>query len=289
MKLNEWLLPVVTPLFGKKEDAELFTAASALKDIEIPDDVAAKFSQTFLTRERALTDEQILNKVNKDARGRVFDSVDVKLKKIFPKLSQEDQEAINAEPNTLLKLELFEKAIDNLSKTQDSAKISEAARKKEEELQREIKQLKETVSEKDRYLLEKVKDVKLNYALKNKAFGIELAPEFSTDKHKNFLADSTISSLKKNFVLEFDEKDESIIHLRKNVDGVITDVFEGNNKVTLDDFLKKEYEPYTKKSTAGDNNNGKEPAQKKQIPIPTDGPKDLRSRMMEDAAQKGLI
>jgi hypothetical protein len=283
MKLNEFLLGVVTPLFEKKDDAELFVSASALKDIEVPDDVAAKFNTKFLTRERALSDEQILAKVNKDSRGRVFDSVDLKLKKFISKLSQEDQDAINNEPNTLLKLELLDKAIDNVAKTQDTAKISEAARKREEELHKQIEGLTKTISEKDVNLQRQVKEVKLDYALRNKAFGIELAPEFATDKHKNFLADSTIADLKKKYLLEFDESDQSIIHLRKNVDGVIADVFEGNTKVTLDDVLKKEYEPYTKKSTAGDTNKTQQQQQKAQPQLPSDGPKDLYTRMREAA------
>jgi hypothetical protein len=281
MKFNEWITSVVTPLFKTKEEADLFASASAFKDIEIPDEVAAKFNQTFLTRERALSDEQILAKVNKDARGRVFDSVDLKLKKFIPKLSQEDQDAINTETNTLLKLELFDKAIDNLSKTQDTAKISEAARKVQDELHAKIKEMEKTISDKDLNLQQQVKGVKLDYALRNKANKFELAPEFATDKHKTFLADSTINSLKKDFILEFDEKDESIIHLRKNVDGVITDVFEGNTKLTLDDLLKKEYEPYIKKNTSGDNTTQQQ--QKQTQKLPTDGPKDLYQRMREAA------
>lgn len=282
MKFNEWITSIATPLFKTKEEADLFASASAFKDIEIPDEVAAKFSSTYLTRERALSDEQILAKVNKDSRGRVFDSVDLKLKKFISKLSPEDQDAINNESNTLLKLELLDKAIDNVAKTQDTAKISEAARKREEELHAKIGELTKTISDKDVNLQKQVKEVKLDYALRNKAFGFELAPEFATEKHKNFLADSTISDLKKKYLLEFDEADQSIIHLRKNTDGVITDVFEGNTKLTLDDVLKKEYQPYIKKSTAGDTTTQQQ-QQKAQPQLPSDGPKDLYARMREAA------
>lgn len=276
MKLNEWLLGITTPLFDKKEEAELFSSASALKEIEVPDDVAAKFNQKFLTRERAFTDEEIVKKFNVDARGRVFDSIDLKIKKILPKFTQEDQAAINSEPNTLLKMELIDKALDNLNKNEDIKKINEAARKREAELHEEIKGLQDVVKQKDTNFASEIKKTKLNYALKNKALGFELAPEF-TAEHKNFLADSTINSLTKDFVLDFDEKDESIIHLRKNVDGQIVDHFEGNTKVTLDDLLKKKYEPYLKKSTAGDNQNP--PPAKATIKPPTDRPITLQDRM----------
>ena len=277
MKLNEWLLTIVQPLFEKKEDADLFVSASSLKDIDVPDDVAAKFNTKFLTRERAMTDEEIVKKFNVDARGRVFDSVDLKLKKLLPKLSTEDQAAIEAEKNTLLKLEMLDKALDNLNKNDDIKKINEGWRKKEEDLHTKIKALEDTVKEKDTNFTTQVKEVKLDYALRNKLFGIELAPEFATDTHKNFLADSTISSLKKNYVFEFDEKDPAIIHLRKNVDGQITDVFEGNNKITLDDLLKKQYDPYIKKSTGGGDNRNQPPIKKNVIP--SDKPLDLYDRM----------
>ena len=283
MKLNEFLSGIVSPLFEKKEDADLFTSASAFKEVDIPDDVAAKFNQKYLTRERALSDEDLLKKFNIDARGRVFDSVDLKLKKLLPKLTTEDQNAINTEPNTLLKLELFDKAIDNLAKNEDIKKINEKARQREEELHEKIKNLEDTVKQKDTNFASKTKEIQLDYALKNKLMAFELAPEFGTEKHKNFLAESTISSLKKNFVLEFDDKDQSIIHLRKNADGQIVDVFEGNTKISLEDHLKKEYDPYIKKSTAGDTTTTTKPT-KVQAAGPVDRPVTLNDKIRQAAA-----
>lgn len=292
MKFNEWITGVVQPLFKKKEEADLFASASSFKDIDIPDEVAAQFSNVYLTRERALTDEQIVKKFNVDARGRVFDSVDLKLKKLLPKLKQEDQDAINAEQNTLLKMEMLDKALDNIASkpAEDVEKVNAQWRKKEEEWHQKIKDQETVIKEKDSNFAKQVKEVQLDYALKNKMRAFELAPGFDTEKHRNFLADSTISSLKKNFVLEFDEKDPSIIHLRKNVDGQITDVFEGNTKVTLDDLLKKEYEPYVKKSAggpAGDNNNQQQQQQPRIPQIPSDGPKDLQTLRRMAAAANG--
>lgn len=283
MKLNEFLSPIASQLFEKKEEADLFVSASALKDIEVPDEVAAKFNQKFLTRERAFTDEDIVKKFNIDARGRVFDSVDLKIKKFVGKLSAEDQAAIAAEPNTLLKLELLDKALDNLGKNDDVKKINEQWRKREEELHQKIKGLEDVVKEKDNNFAKQVKDIQIDYALKNKLYGFQLAPEFDTEEHKNFLADSTISSLKKNFLVELDEKDPSILHLRKNVDGQITEVFEGNTKVTLDDHLKKKYEPYLKKSTAGAPGDNKAPqptTSKVTVSAPSDRPVTLRDKML---------
>jgi len=282
MKLNEWLSPIMGQLFEKKEEADLFVSASALKDIEVPDEVAAKFNQKFFTPERAIADENIIKKANIDARGRVFDSVDLKIKKFITKLSAEDQASINAEPNTLLKLELLDKALDNLGKNDDVKKINEQWRKKEDDLHQKINGLENTIKEKESTFTSKVKDIQIDYALKNKLFGFQLATEFDTEEHKNFLAESTINSLRKNFLVELDEKNPSILHLRKNVDGQISEVFEGNTKVTLDDYLKKKYDPYLKKSGAGTGDNPpKPPTTKVPVTTPSDQPKTLRDKIRE--------
>ena len=284
-KLGDFLSEILAPVFKKKEDLDLFVAASALREIEIPDEVRADFNAKYLTRERAFTDDEIVKKFNLDARGRVFSSIDLKIKDLLPKISKEDQDAINAEPNTLLKMELLNKAMDNLGKGDDVKKLNEAFRKKESEYHEKLSAYEEQIKQKDSTFGKQIKEVKLDYALRSKVAGFDLAPEFSSDKHKSFLADSTINTLKKNFVLEFDEKDESIIHVRKDTDGVITDVFEGNNKVTLADVLTKEYEPYIKKSNSAGHTPPPAPGVKAQT-IPTDKPLTLRDKMLAAEAAK---
>ncbi len=283
MKLPDFLKSVLAPVFKKPEELDLFVSASGLRDIEIPDETVTEFNSKYLSRERALTDEELVKKFNKDARGYVFGSVDQKIKKLKARLSEDDQRAIDAEPDTLVKLELVERALDNLGKNDDVKKISESARKREAELHEKISSLEKAITEKDSTFGKEIKGVKLDYALKSMLSGFDLAPEFSNEKHKSFLADSTINSLKKNFILEFDEKDDSIINIRKNVDGVITDVYEGNNKVSLTDVLKKEYEPYIKKSSPGPDH--KNPPAPPRQELPTDRPVTLRERIAAAAAQ----
>lgn len=282
MKLPDWLKTILVSIVEKPEDADLFLAASNLKEVEMSDDMIKAFNQKYLTRERAFTDEEIIRKTQKDARGYVFGSVDQKIKKLKAKLSTEDQAAIDAEPDTLVKMELIEKALDNVGKGTDdnTKKISEAARKMEEELRKENSDLKATIKQKSDNFDKEIKGVKLDYALRNQVSAFDLAPEFSTKEHKDFLASSTIHSLKKDFILEFDEKDDSIINIRKDVEGVITDVYEGNKKVTLTDVLQKKYEPYIRKSNSGDHNPPPEP--KKQF-VPNDNPVTLRDKMRADA------
>lgn len=280
MKFTDWIKQIILPLVGKAEDADLFLAASDLKGVDVPEDMQKAFNKKYLTRESAYSDEELSKKFAQDALGKAYGSVDQKIKKLLPLLSEEDQGRINAETNTLLKLDLIEKALPGLSKSEDVKKVSEKARKAEEEYHKRVEELEKSLKAKDEELVKKTGEIKLDYALRSKLFGIELAPEFSSDKHKNFLADSTIANLKKGFVLEFDENDQSIIHLRKNVEGQIKDHYEGNVKVTLDDVLKKEYEPYLKKS------NGKEHSQKdeqkKKVEIPNDRPLTLAEQRIAE-------
>lgn len=256
MKLPEWLKTVILPLVDKPEDADLFLAASNLKDVEVTDDLVNKFNQKYLTRERAFTDDELVKKFHKDARGMVFGSVDQKIKKLTPFVSAEDKAAIDAEPDTLKKLEILERAMPNLSKSGDDTdkikQISETARKKEKELHDQNENLTKEINNLKSGFESKLKDAKLDYNLRTKVMSFDLAPEFSEEKRKNFLADSTINRLKQDFVLEFDESNPSTIHLRKSIDGAVKDVYEGNKLVTLEDVLKKEYEPFLKKSNGAE-------------------------------------
>jgi len=286
MKLTDWLKQVILPLVKSPEDADLFLSASDLKAVEVSEDMQKAFTDKYLTRDRAVADEEIMRKLTLEARGRVFDSVDLKLKKVKALLSQEDQDLIDNEKNTLLKLDLLEKAIQNVGsgKSDDVKKVNDAYRKKEAEFHEKITALEDTLKQKDANFGKQIKDVKLDYALRTMVAGFELAPEFASEEHRNFLAESTIHSLKQNYKVEFDEKDERVLHLRKEVDGATTDVYEGNTKVGLTDVLKKKYEPYLKKSAGAGNGGHNPPPEKKKQELPTDRPLTLKDRMA--AAQK---
>lgn len=279
MKLTEWLKTVLLPVVEKPEDADLILAASDLKAVEIPEEIQKAFGEKYLTRERAMSDEKIIRELDKKAKGQILDMVDARVKKIIPLLSEEDQKLLALESSSLNKLEILANAIPNLSKNEDVKKASEVFRKKEAELHEKISSLEASVKQKDANFDKQIKDVKLDYALRTMLANFELAPEFSSEKHKNFLADSTIHFLKSNYKVEFDEKDERVLHLRKEVNGATTDVYEGNVKQTLTDVLKKEYEPYLKKSEGAGKGDKQNPEPRKQQQLPTDRSLTLREKM----------
>jgi hypothetical protein len=122
--------------------------------------------------------------------------------------------------------------------------------------------------------------------LRTKVMGFDLAPEFSEEKRKNFLAESTINRLKQEFVLEFDETNPSTIHLRKNIDGSVKDVYEGNKIVTLEDVLKKEFEPFLKKSNGTTTTHTQQQQQQTTVKLndqPLPAGATLREKMLADA------
>lgn len=281
MKLTEWLKTILVSVVEKPEDADLFLSASDLKAVEVPDDIQKAFNERYLTRDRAMSDEKIIRELDKKAKGQILDMVDARVKKIVPLLSEEDQKLLALESSSLNKLEILANAIPNLSKNDDVKKASEVFRKKEADLHEKISLLEDQIKKKDANFDKQIKDVKLDYVLRTKVAGFDLAPEFSDEEHRNFLADSTIHFLKSNYKVEFDDKDERVLHLRKEVDGAITDVYEGNNiKVTLDDVLKKRYEKFLKKSSGSGSDQGKpNPEPRKRQELPTDKPLTLREKM----------
>lgn len=287
MKLTEWLKTILVSVVEKPEDADLFLSASDLKAVEVPDDIQKAFNERYLTRDRAMSDEKIIRELDKKAKGQILDMVDARVKKIVPLLSEEDQKLLALESSSLNKLEILANAIPNLSKNDDVKKASEAFRKKEADLHEKISLLEDQIKKKDANFDKQIKDVKLDYALRTKVAAFELAPEFNDEEHRNFLADSAIHSLKQSYKVEFDDKDERVLHLRKEVDGATTDVYEGNTKVTLDDVLKKKYEKFLKKSSGSGSEQGKpNPEQRRKQELPTDRPLTLREKMAAAEAAK---
>lgn len=291
MKVREFLRSITDPL--KLNDQELETAlqASALGEIDLPDSLKSKFNENYLTPDRAAADDRVLSK----ARGAAYAMVEQRMAKlIIPKLKEEDQKAINEAPQLFDKLALMEKAMDNIATapTEDVKKVQETWRKTEAELRTQIKTFEDDFKKAEETKKSELEGLKMDYALRTKLAGIKLATEFDDDDKKEFLANSTIDFLKRNFVLQTDEKNPGTVHLRRNADGAVVDVyeFEGEKRqapFTLDDVVKKRYEKFTSKNNAEpDKDKDKQQQQKTTISTPSDKPITLSEmiRQREDAA-----
>ncbi len=250
MKRNDFLKSILSKGFTKPEELEAFLASP---EADVPDDVVNVFNYNYLTRERAVNDEDILKKVNVSLKAQNFGAIDNRIDKLIAKLPAGDQEAIKNEKNTLNRMDLLNTAIDNLDKGKDTEEVSKTFRKLEADYKEKIKGLEATITEKDTTFEKRIKDSQLDFGLRGLISEIELAPEYQNERLKKSITNDLINDLKTKYVLQFDEKDQSTILLRQNVEGLVKAVYEGNNEVTLPDLLKKELDPFIKKSNAGDN------------------------------------
>jgi hypothetical protein len=288
MKVSDLLKTIIDPIGIKNNDLEAALQASALKDIEIPDEVKDKFDRHYFTKERAMNDEEIVKQLRYEARGFTFGLVDEKIKKLLPLLNEEDAAEIKATQMTIDKFEKLEKAINKIKSsgnTEDVKKASQKAREIEEQLRGELDKLQNELKSKDENFTKELKSKELGFALREKIKSIKLAPEFDTDSYKKeFLANSTIDKLTKTYHLEFDESNRSDIKLLKNIDGHLKEVYEGNTKITLNDVIAKELEPFTQKSPANEKPSGNS-NQQKTFEAPSDKPMTLRDMQKAGAIQ----
>lgn len=293
MKLNDFLRKVLEPTGLASTDMEMVLSASALKEIEVPDTVEPKFSSFYMTKDRALNDPDINKEINKKLWATYADKSEEKILPIFDSLPEDVKAEMKAipkdEPNRFYKyIEILNKGVGKLkdsTSTEDVKKVSEKFRQTEAELRKQITEQEEALKRKDAEAQKKVDEVFLDYGLRSKISGMEFGEAYAREDLKNLLIDSTIKSLKNDFVLEIDKGNPSKISLRKNQDGALVDVYEGNKLVTLDEKLAAHLDPYLKKSNGGQqggNNGGGE--QRKRVEIPTDKPKTLDQMIREKAA-----
>lgn len=286
---SDFLREITGPLGIKDNELEAALQASGLKEVQLPDVVKSKFNEGYLTPERAASDEKVLSK----ARGAVYSMVEQRLSKTLrPKLKEDDQKLFDEAAQLFDKIDFLPKALDNIASApaDDVKKVEEKWRKTEAELRSQIKEHEDNFKKAEATKKTELESLQVDYALRAKLAGIEVAPEFATDQKKEFLANSTIDFLKRNFVLQRDDKNPGVVYLRKSVDGAIVDVyeFEGEKRqtpFTLDDVVKKQYEPFIKKNNADDgkDKNQQQQHQQQQRQIPSDKPLGL-SDMIKQAA-----
>lgn len=284
MKVREFLRTVIDPLKLNDQELEAALQASALGEIEIPDAVKEKFNDTFLTLDRAASDDRVLAK----ARGAVYSMVEQRLaKKVFPKLKEDDQKGFNEAPQLFDKIDYLEKALDNIAAApaEDVKKVQEKWRQTEAELRGQIKDYEDKLKQKDETAAAQLRDLQLDYALRTKFAGIKFAPEFEDPELKDSIANSTIEHLKRNFVLQIDDKNPSTIHLRRNADGAVVDVYEyegekrNDKPFTLDEVVTKKLNKFLPKNTAGGESQSQQPP-KKPLTQPSDKPMTLREMQL---------
>lgn len=229
-------------------DLETVLGASTLAEIDIPDEAENHINANLLTRDRAMNDPDVVKRARTEAKGFFMDLVDDKLKMFLPKLPDDVQAAIKNEKDTLKKIELIKGVLDKADPTA-AGKVTEAARKTEEELRRQLVDWEKKAKDMETAHAAQINDIKLVTIVKSKIFSRNIDKAF--DGIKDTIADGVINNIRSKFKLGLDNANSSV-GLFQEVEGALKEVYENNNvKLTLDVVLDRELERFVVK-----NNNG---------------------------------
>lgn len=257
MKLNKALSTIFPAEVFKNTDLAAVLSASGLAEFELPDEVMNQFSNHYLTKDRALNDPELVKSYKSKAWANLADSVEDEMKNsIAGQLPEEFKTKYFAAEKIYDKVKILGEAYRHVSEKgsgEDVKTLAEKHRKQVADLHEKIQgheaQNKKLADE----FATKETGIKINYALRSKLTDLipKLDPNFvKTEEQKAFLIDSTIHGLQSNYLLEFDKDNpQSINFLQKDRN----DVYEGNKKVTLDDYILRKMEPYIVKNNGGEN------------------------------------
>lgn len=283
MKLTEALQQIFPATAFPDNDISAVLTASALKDIDLPDDLMTKFNGHYMTPDRAVNDPEIGKKLKAKYWGFLADEIERKLKNIVATLPDDYQTKYYAIPDGKTngiydRIEVVREGVAHLNEKGSGQDVKTAT----EKFNKIIKGLHETITTHEATIKAKEEDfaaketgIKINYALRSKLTGFlpKLdANLLKTDVQKNFLIDSTIHSLQNEFLLEFDKDNPSAINFLKKDR---TDVYEGNTKITLDKYIEKQLEPFTVKNNGAPDNAASASAAKK-VEIPNGKPQTAK-------------
>lgn len=257
MKLPDLLRKIAEQGGIVDTDFNTVLAASGLQEFEISDDFLVKFNQSFLTRDRAENDPEIIKKIKNTSRAEVLDGVDEQLKGFTDLLPKEKADEILKNKNTFEKIKAINDAIKTFSES-SKTKIDKDIQKVEEEWADKLKGEKANYDSQLKNLQKQNKDNALKFVLKNKILSNEFGDAFK--EIKNDIAELSINKIKGYqhngipVVLDLDETTGNV-NVRQETEGTLRDIYDGNKKLTIDELLHPVIDPYIKKSTGGGNNN----------------------------------
>lgn len=258
MKASDLLLKIFPSALFADNDISAALSASALKDVEFPDTALSKHNQVYLTRAAAENDSDLAKAFKNKNWGYFADEIEKHLKKMVATMPEDFKTryyAIKDEKDAIYeRLNVVREAIQHISEKGQSEDVKTAA----ERHRKEVKEMKDQIASMEAAnkkavdeFASKEQGIKMSYALRSKLN--DFIPKldqnlFKTQAQKDFIIDSTIGSLQSQYLLEFDKENSSSINFLKKDR---TDVYEGNQKVTLEQYIEKQLEPYIVKNNAG--------------------------------------
>lgn len=255
MKLKDFLQKTFEQGDVRGDDVAAVLGASALAELELPDAAVAKFNESYLTRSRAENDPEIVKKIKLSSKAEILDTVDKEIAKLFPLIDGGKASEIEKNQNTFKKLELLTDAINDTVKNSKSSKDKDV-QKVEDEWAGKMKAFEAAKKAEIEALRKQNEESKLDFVLKTKLLTFEYADAFSALKEP--LTETIITKIKSTQVngspitLELDASGS--LNVRHSIDGTLRDVYtNGNEKLTIDNLIAPQVEPFIKKSTGKGN------------------------------------
>jgi hypothetical protein len=252
MKLKAYFEKVKTQ--GKIGGDDLNKFIEALpEELEIPDVAANLIEENFLTRDRAINDFKIINKIKAEA----LNGVDAVLNKFLPTIDATTREEIEKEPNTYKKLELIQAAIPKLLEKAQSGNPNSEERVKQleanyKEMVDKVKSINTEREQKERELKEQFetekKTLKVDWTLEKQLSKYTFADEFINVK--DALTKGILTDIRSKHSLDLNDQGELVVVEIDPQTKVQKQKFNGNDPVTIDSLLAEPLKPFLKKSEA---------------------------------------
>jgi hypothetical protein len=233
-------------------------------DSDLPDVWVNLFEESFLTRERAVADFDIVKKI----KAETLNGVDERLKGIHSLLDATGLEEFQKETNTFKKVE---SVINLIPKLLDKVKTEHPNNdERVKKLEKDLKEFADKlVSEKQAYeastkdLQQKHEDEKSNLKLQwtfDKKLGeYVLADEFGGIKSE--ILKNIVGKVMGENSLQLDDKGQIVVVDIDPATKTAKPKFKGNEPVTIDSLLAEPLKPFLKKNNAGDDKGGQQQQQ----------------------------
>lgn len=241
----------------KSTDLDTVLSASALNDIELPDDFVTGFESSFLTVDRAKNDPAIVAEIQKASNRSAFAAFDEKVNGFFQFIDPADVEEIKKTDATYEKYDKLKAALKK-SKEAGKGKLNEDANKIQEQLNQQIVELKAAHKIDLKAQEEKINTAITNGMLKTKILAFKFADAFTPLRES--IAELITNNVRGKFVLSMDKGELKLLQPVPGSDTLV-EAYEGNNeKLTVDKLLERELDKFIAKSNGtGGNEGGNQP------------------------------
>ncbi len=235
MKLNELLKKMIEQRGVSVSDDTIkkILDNNALASLEVDDVVSTKLTEPIFTLESAKQNPEIINSI----RAAALDGVDAEIKSIIEKQNwtPEQKQEVLSQNKTKLKLEKLTEKLAELNSQKGSSDTQTTLNKKIEELNGQIKIVRDEYEVKLKSVGDERKSDKIGWELNSIYNGFNYAlPDVPKDV-ATIAAKSVIDKLVKEKGLTFDLTDEGL--KIKTKEG--TDYFDNNVKVSPSEFIQK--------------------------------------------------